>query len=284
MANLKELLNKEQTIRVVTHDGEYKAGEVASITLLKLFFPKNNFEVTRLPQETSQETLDQYDIIINIGKVFDPKNCRFVHNQYDSEKSFAGLVWTEIKSVLGVDSDFYPNIEQKVSEIDAFEKSIKKPRGFAFSRRILQTPNFEFAINFVTGVFETFKKEAEDLNKIKQIATSAEAIIDGFVFLPPIGKFENHSLWKEVINGELMPDISGIVRFNERKKLWEAILAPSSPRDDADITKGLAFNLDWEKELDLDFLNSWAGYAKEKEPIMALIKKYNEALENSKEG
>ena len=290
MATLKELLNNKKTIRVVTHDGEFHADEVASIALLELFFPQNHFEVTRLPQETSQDILDQYDIVINIGKVLDPENCRFVHNKYETEKGTTGLIWAEMKSILGSECDIcvlYLSIDYYVSKFDAHEKSIENSGEYryTFSERILGTTRFEIAIKFAKESIKPAKKEAEYLYKIKQIASSAE-VIDGFIFLPPKEEGEHYILWKEVINGQLMPDISGMVRYNPKIEFWEITLAPLYPGffHDSYFTKGLEFDhFEWKKEVGAYFMTKHFAAAREKKSIMKIIKKYNEALENSKE-
>ena len=278
MATLKFLTKTKKTIKIGTHYGVFHADEVSAVALLKVFFPSVKFEVTRLPHQSSEEELSQFDLVIDIGRVLDPEKGRFDHHQYRGGKSSAGLIWSEIKSILGVDGNIYPNIDELVSAIDAHDTGEKRSGEFEYSRLISRLKDFDAAVEFAVQIFESLKAEAEAINEVKNLVASAE-VKEGFIIFPLREGDMDYLPWREVVNGKTMPEISGVVQYNSKSDQWEATLAPVHPTSFS-FTKGKGFDPSWKEELGLDFVhaNGFFACAKEKEPVMKLIKRYNESL------
>jgi len=278
MKTLKTLIDTKKTVEVATHFGMFHADEISAIALLKVFFSRTKFEVTRLPHQSSEEELSKFDLVIDIGRVLDVENGRFDHHQYKGGMSSAGLIWSEIKNILGEDGNIYPKIDELVQAIDKHDTGEQRSGEFEYSRLIGRLKDFDTAIEFAVQIFQSLKKEAEAIQEVKDLVVSAE-VKEGFIIFPLREEDADNLPWREVINGCNMPEISGVVQYNKKSSQWEATLAPINSESFA-FTKGKGFNPEWKEELKLDFVhaNGFFACSKSKEPVMALIKRYNESL------
>ena len=84
-------------MKIATHNGSFHTDDVFAIAMLKDLFPAA--EVIRSSDEA---ILAKADIIVDVGKIFDPKNKRFDHHQRRAGArsngilySGFGLVWQE---------------------------------------------------------------------------------------------------------------------------------------------------------------------------------------------
>jgi len=80
---------------VATHNGPFQADEVFAVTLIKRFV-NPSAEVVRT---RDQAILDEADIVVDVGGVYDPQTLRFDHHQndYTGSKSSVGMTldWLE---------------------------------------------------------------------------------------------------------------------------------------------------------------------------------------------
>lgn len=111
------------TMIIATHNGKFHADEVTGYAILSYIFPEN--ELTRTREE---DVIQTAHIVIDVGKVYEPKNGRFDHHQescketysdkYTTLLSSAGMVFKEygtkfIKAVLA-DKD---TLDDKIVEL-----------------------------------------------------------------------------------------------------------------------------------------------------------------------
>lgn len=83
------------TLRVATHDGSFHADDVAAYALVRAFVDADATVV----RTRDAARLEQADLVIDVGGVFDEARLRFDHHQksYTGERSSAGMVldWLE---------------------------------------------------------------------------------------------------------------------------------------------------------------------------------------------
>lgn len=81
---------------IVTHSGPFHADDVFAVALLRRHLTEDYFDVVRT---RDQAIIDEADIVVDVGGVYDPENCRFDHHQnsYEGSKSSVGMVldWLE---------------------------------------------------------------------------------------------------------------------------------------------------------------------------------------------
>ena len=98
-----ELLKHQfKTMIVVTHDGRFHADEVAAISIIQTINMKNeNFELN-IVRTRDISIINKADIVIDVGKIYDPLKLRFDHHQDSCMETFpncdiplssAGLVY-----------------------------------------------------------------------------------------------------------------------------------------------------------------------------------------------
>lgn len=66
-------------LKVITHSGAFHGDEVTACAILKQLFEIN------IIRTRDNEIIETGDIVIDVGKVYDPKNCKFDHHQYTKE-------------------------------------------------------------------------------------------------------------------------------------------------------------------------------------------------------
>lgn len=120
-------------MKIYTHDGSFHADECMSIAILKSIYP--NVEIVRT-RDLAEAT--EYDIIVDVGQVYDPETNRYDHHQLGSPVrdggipyASAGLIWKHYgMHCLG--SDYSEYVLTKIDElvmqpIDAIDTGYFKP-------------------------------------------------------------------------------------------------------------------------------------------------------------
>jgi uncharacterized UPF0160 family protein len=130
-------------MNLVTHNGMFHCDEVTACVILKTIFPDSTITRTR-----EQELIDEADIVVDVGKIYDPDNNRFDHHQEgcleyidDATKwiclSSAGMVYKKygkqfIKQFYTFEDDkdldeIYKQFYQGfIQEIDAIDNGVKQ--------------------------------------------------------------------------------------------------------------------------------------------------------------
>ena len=80
---------------IATHSGPFHADDVMATALIKTFYdPEVSVVRTRNPEQ-----IDEADIVVDVGAIFDPEARRFDHHQasYEGTRSSAGMIldWLE---------------------------------------------------------------------------------------------------------------------------------------------------------------------------------------------
>lgn len=74
---------------IATHNGKFHADDVFGIALLRQLYPQAQVVRTRDPK-----ALDQADIVLDVGGVFDPAKLRFDHHQLSSGARESGILYS----------------------------------------------------------------------------------------------------------------------------------------------------------------------------------------------
>ena len=74
---------------IATHNGKFHADDVFGVALLRQLYPHAQVVRTRDPK-----VLDQADIVLDVGGVFDPAKLRFDHHQLSSGARESGILYS----------------------------------------------------------------------------------------------------------------------------------------------------------------------------------------------
>ena len=226
MANLKELLKKDKVV-VVTHEGVFHSDEVTAIALLEVAGFK--MKVKRLNHQTDLSTID-YDLAVDIGRVFDGEK-HFDHHQGGTDgKASAGLVYDAL-----VESGILPEVRELrdvVSAIDAIDNGIKEPTPDSITGIVSrfnadnvysaeQYDKFFEAVDFVQDyIINPLLKEHEKV--VAAIEELSKIEVKGPVVELP--KFNMH--WSEVFNGQNHPEVEAVMWFDEIQNTYKIQTTP----------------------------------------------------------
>lgn len=65
-------------IKIGTHDGRFHADELLSIVMLRTL---PEYKAARIIRTRADNLLDRCDVVVDVGKVYDPARNRFDHHQ-----------------------------------------------------------------------------------------------------------------------------------------------------------------------------------------------------------
>lgn len=227
-----------QKIQLVTHHGSFHADEVTAVALLALYRIVN-YKQLEIIRTRDMELINQADIVLDVGGIYDIKTCRFDHHQIkDGQVSSAGLVWQWIKQKTGEES---PEIDCFVQAVDKHDCGIEKMSDFSFAAII--------AAYNCTDVFNEKKQQIAfyDAVKIalkflthlqkKQIQLKQAAKIIAASQVEQIGK---HNLlilagyapsWPDLVHGESRyAKITHVLWFVKEKNQW-CVQIPSDKKN-----------------------------------------------------
>jgi len=226
MANLKELKNKEITI--LTHEGVFHSDEVTAIALLEI--AGLDLKVKRINHQADLSAMD-YDLAVDIGRVFDGEK-HFDHHQGGTDgKASAGLIYDAL-----VESGMLPEVKKLrgvVNAIDAIDNGIKQPTPDSITAIVSrfnaddvysaeQYDHFFKAVDFVEDyiiypLIKEYEKEIkpaiEELSKIE---------VNGPVVELP--EFNRH--WPEVFNGQNHPKVEAVMWFDKDQNTYKIQTTP----------------------------------------------------------
>lgn len=102
MSKLYSILQRPGVV-AATHSGSFHADEVLAAAALRLVNPE-----VRIVRTREQEQLDAADVVLDVGRAFDPASGRFDHHQLEYKEardngipfSSFGLVWRELGAEL----------------------------------------------------------------------------------------------------------------------------------------------------------------------------------------
>ena len=98
----KDINENSETITIQTHDGRFHCDDVTAVCLLTNYFGSEN-KKTSIIRSRDETLFNKSDILIDVGKVYDPENNRFDHHQQECTETWneyskvplssVGLVW-----------------------------------------------------------------------------------------------------------------------------------------------------------------------------------------------
>lgn len=141
------LIREGKSVQIGTHDGKFHADELMAIAILMLLISTlgGKWQIHRLNRD-DQNALNGMDILVDIGREFDPSSGRFDHHQaggagyrwtengVDIPFSSCGLVWWCCGLFLsGEDVSVFNLIDEDiVRDIDASDNAVTMPNGYRF--------------------------------------------------------------------------------------------------------------------------------------------------------
>jgi uncharacterized UPF0160 family protein len=226
MANLKDLLKKEEVV-VVTHEGVFHSDELTAIALLEV--AGLNLKVKRVNHQTDLSTMD-YDLAVDIGRVFDGKK-HFDHHQGGTDgKASAGLVYDAL-----VETGMLPEVRKLrgvIDAIDAIDNGIKQPTADSVTAIISrfnaddiysaeQYDKFFEAVDFIEDyiiipLLKEHEKVVEAIEELSQIEVNGPVV--------ELPKFNIY--WPEVFNGQNHPEVEAVMWFDEEQNTYKIQTTP----------------------------------------------------------
>jgi len=115
--------------KVVTHNGSFHTDDVFAVATLQLVLGKDSFEIIRT---RDKEIIEQGDIVVDVGGIYDPAKSRFDHHQVgapvrDNGMPYAafGLVWKTYGEQLTHSKEVFEIIDRRlVIPIDANDNGV----------------------------------------------------------------------------------------------------------------------------------------------------------------
>jgi len=235
MNNIKN--NNEKTeISVATHYGIFHTDEVSAIALLRA--GGFNVNVERLNHQTPAEELKKYDLVIDIGRTYNPDKGQFDHHQDLNIEASNMLILEWLKKTEKISETQYKEVlplMKIISDGDRGKGDIRPADSIIefisamntddiYSEN--QTVAFEQAVNLVEGHLERLfavanKKEITQKILTEQAKEVAPNVIEMPKFLP---------FWNEVIfNVPKLEETDIVIWHDEVQNQWKAQQVPSAP-------------------------------------------------------
>jgi uncharacterized UPF0160 family protein len=148
--------------RIVTHNAKFHADDVFAVAVLLLVYPGATVVRSRDKNE-----IDQAEIVVDVGFVYDPQKGRFDHHQVGGAGEHTngipyaafGLVWKEFGESLSGGQEVAEIIEQKlVMPIDAIDNGV-----------VISVPSFpdveEYRAGDLINSFVDYDKEDKKIDE-----------------------------------------------------------------------------------------------------------------------
>lgn len=211
--------------RVATHNKIFHADEVTAVALLEIF-TEDEIVVKRVAHGTQE--LNEFDMLIDIGQIFDSVKC-FDHHQYKGGKSSAGLIWEYI----GLEKE-YPKISKLIKIVDDNDTGITKAKPFEYASLIKcfnshnicgeeQDKSFTKAVEFAKTVLGSLKRVEDDVKNAKNIVANS-FLFDGNPKILELNEFTPH--WSSYVNGDLTPLVKAVVWADEVDNNYKVKIIP----------------------------------------------------------
>ncbi|MFO0691961.1 MAG: MYG1 family protein [Polyangiales bacterium] len=114
------------TLVVATHNGQFHADDVTAVALVRTFLDPG----ARIVRTRDPRLLDEADVVVDVGSVYDPSRRRFDHHQadYRGELSSAGMVLGALESEGRITPALARRLrEELVDYVDAVDTGRSKP-------------------------------------------------------------------------------------------------------------------------------------------------------------
>jgi len=234
-ALLKPADSMEKPLWVATHYGQFHADEVSAIALLRAAGFK--VVVDRLNHQTPENELEKYDLVVDLGRVYDPSKGRFDHHQDLNIEASNMLVLDWLKDLGKISEAQYREVLPLMKIISDGDRGQGGPRpadsviGIVQSLNAddiyseTQTERFEEAVNIIEGHLRRLFAVADKKEATAKALAEAREVLPGVLEMPDFLPF-----WNEVIFD--LPELEEIdlVIWNDKVQgNWKAQQVPSAP-------------------------------------------------------
>ena len=243
MQNLSTVLQRPGVI-AATHSGSFHADDVLAAAAMRLAVPS-----VKILRSRDMDQLNAADILFDVGRVFDPANCRFDHHQLEYTEarengipySSFGLVWRELGISLCGSAAAANRVDvslvQGVDAIDCGVTLNKEPMvvklmsisavlgsfnpGWQNCNNEALDAAFEQAVVLAKVVLENAIREAKGFEKAKSIVEQGTLLENGRVLL-----LEHGVPWKETVLESSKYDSLLYVVYPDAQAKWHLICVP----------------------------------------------------------
>ena len=225
----------ENTLWVAIHYGVFHADEVSAIALLRAA----GFEVVvdRLNHQTPAEELEKYDLVVDLGRIYNPAKGRFDHHQDLAIEASNMLVLEWLRDLGKISEAQYREVLPLMKIISDGDRGQGGPRPADSVIELIAALNtddlygeaqmeaFEQAVEIMKGHLKRLfavanKKETTQ----KTLAEKAREVAPGVLEMPKFLPF-----WNEVIFN--LPELEGIdivIWYDDVQGQWKAQQVPSA--------------------------------------------------------
>jgi uncharacterized UPF0160 family protein len=227
-------------MRVATHNGVFHSDEVFAVALLKL--AGEEVEVTRLPHQTDVIVLDEFDLVIDIGRRYDGVKYFDHHQGGTGEKASAGLILhylegsgklpvvDDIREIIGLVDRQDNGIERRpldsitsvisnlnTNDIYGEEQNAAFNKAVAFAEELVLAPLLKKHI-----------EAEEEMKVLEKIQLRTVVLLPGHM---------RH--WQKVFNSVINPDVEAVVWEDDKAGDWKIQVAPVEPGSFERVGRGL---------------------------------------------
>lgn len=225
----------ENTLWVATHWGVFHADEVSAIALLRAAGFK--VVVDRLNHQTPAEELEKYDLVIDLGRVYDPAKGRFDHHQDLSIEASNMLVLDWLKSFGKITEAQYREVLPLMKIISDGDRGQGGPRPADSVVELIAALNtdeiyseaqneaFEQAVDLMEEHLKRLFRVADKKEATQKALAKAKEVAPGVLEMPQFLPF-----WNEVIHD--LPELEGIdivIWYDDVQGQWKAQQVSSTP-------------------------------------------------------
>lgn len=250
-------------ILIITHEGTFHSDEVVACALIKVFYAKDEDEVSILRVNHNLHTGKELReiglnligenntvFVVDVGKEYKPVEKLFDHHQWDSSygKASAGLVFDYIKEL--IPDSVKSEIEEIVKMSDLQDLGIERANPGSLPHIIShfnsennygkeQTNAFNKAVNFTYKYLKALKEKGKQLDETKRKLLSETEIVEEFtreINNPNkpnrVLKFKNGYIpfWSAVLpTMEKFKDVDLVYWHDEKQNTWKVQTVPTLP-------------------------------------------------------
>jgi len=302
--SLKERGLKE--LVAVTHWKSFHADDVVAGALLQYFLVKKleifkhvDFKRVNYNKSTGKELQeiygngDNYVMVYDVGRMYDPENGLFDHHQFTKEedgRASAGMIFDWLVDEGVIDNTLKVSIEPIIRMVDDNDIGVKPAKNGELSWVIRymnvdydssnseHLENYLTAVTMVTKVIESLDRNNEEMKATIEAVKDTEVILDdghyhGLLF----DKFPKgwHSL---PYNGVIKEDVDIILWYNENDDTWQAQTINKAPNDYSKRGRAIIVDEDYinDKTNDITFVHKGEFFmvAKTKKALLTYLDKY----------
>lgn len=147
---------------IATHNSKFHADDVYAVAALKCLFEKREEPEPTVTRTRNETAIEEADIVVDVGKVYDPEQDRFDHHQGGIEPrqngipyASIGLVWREYGSEICGDEELAERVDASlIQQIDAGDNGVA-----------VAEPIYEMKIYEVSDLIESFVPTWQESDK-----------------------------------------------------------------------------------------------------------------------